>query len=275
MRVMDLFSGIGGFSLGLKWAGGFETTSFCEIDPYCRKVLRKHWPNVPIKPDITRRDFFEGEADVITAGFPCQDISFAGKGAGLAGPRSGLWREVVRAIRVVRPKYVVLENVAALLNRGLGQVLGNLAEVGYDAEWDCIPASAVGAPHRRDRWWGLAYPHSSKLWLESRWGNGTSRQNSSEPRDDGSQGHVADAHHSSGLEQSQRCFSQIRRWLGNGSETLGNQRAWWSIEPNVGRVAHGIPSRLDRLRGLGNAVVPQIPELIGRALTNTERAGIG
>lgn len=163
MRVMDLFSGIGGFSLGLKWAGGFETTSFCEIDPYCQKVLAKHWPDVPIHGDITKRGFQEGEADVITAGFPCQDISFAGKGAGITGSRSGLWREVVRAIRVVRPRYAILENVAALLGRGLGRVLGDLAESGADVEWNSISASDAGAPHIRDRIWILAHANGERF----------------------------------------------------------------------------------------------------------------
>jgi hypothetical protein len=139
MRVLDLFSGIGGFSLGLERAG-MCTVGFCEIDPFCRDVLTKHWPAVPIHDDVTTREFQEGEADVICGGFPCQDISVAGAGAGLAGERSGLWRELLRAIRVVRPHYAIVENVAALLGRGMGTVLGDLAEIGHDAEWHCIPA---------------------------------------------------------------------------------------------------------------------------------------
>ena len=133
MNVLDLFSGIGGFSLGLERAG-MRTVAFCEIDPFCRRVLAKHWPEVPCAEDITKRQFIPGEADIICGGFPCQDLSTAGNGAGLAGERSGLWRELLRAIRVVRPKFAVVENVAALLSRGLGTVLGDLAKVGYDAE---------------------------------------------------------------------------------------------------------------------------------------------
>ena len=186
MNVLDLFSGIGGFSLGLERAG-MRTVAFCEIDPYCRRVLAKHWPDVPVWGDIrtltcewimanatgndvARRRHSGGDQpnaerisenaaiDVICGGFPCQDISVAGKGAGLAGERSGLWSEYARIIGEVRPRYVIVENVAALLGRGIERVLGDLAALGYDAEWDCIPASAVGAPHRRDRVWLVAYP---------------------------------------------------------------------------------------------------------------------
>ena len=195
MNVLDLFSGIGGFCLGLERAG-MRTVAFCEIDPYCRRVLAKHWPDVPVYDDVrtltaarlmadatawrrstrTSRRATErianGEQrtgpstercgiDVICGGFPCQDISVAGKGAGIGGERSGLWSEYARIIGEVRPRYVIVENVAALLGRGLERVLGDLAALGYDAEWHCIPASAVGAPHRRDRVWIVAYARAT------------------------------------------------------------------------------------------------------------------
>ncbi len=163
MKVLDLFAGIGGFSLGLERAG-METVAFCEIEDYPRKVLAKHWPGVPIYEDVKeltserlRADGIIG-IDVITAGFPCQDISTAGKGAGIEGERSGLWSEIARLTGELRPRYIILENVSALLSRGLDKVLGDLAEIGYDAEWHCIPASHLGAPHRRDRWWCVCYP---------------------------------------------------------------------------------------------------------------------
>ena len=157
LRLLDLFSGIGGFSLGLERSGAFKTVAFCEIDPFCRRVLAKHWPDVPIHDDVTTREFIEGEADAICGGFPCQDVSLAGKRAGVSAPRSGLYRELVRAIRVVRPRIALLENVAALLSDGMGTVLADLAEVGDCVEWDCVPARAVGAPHERDRVWIVAH----------------------------------------------------------------------------------------------------------------------
>lgn len=150
MRVLDLFSGIGGFSLGLERAG-MHTVAFCEIEPFCRAVLAQHWPGVPIYDDVRtltadtlRRDGIA--VDVIAGGFPCQDISVAGDRAGLEGARSGLWSEYRRLIGEIRPRFVVVENVTGLLSLGLSTVLGDLAALGYDATWDCVPASAVGAP---------------------------------------------------------------------------------------------------------------------------------
>ena len=168
LTVLDLFSGIGGFSLGLERTGGFRTVAFCEIDPYCRKVLNKHWPEVPCYDDIRELRLPTEFADVVCGGFPCQDISTAGKGAGITGERSGLWVEMCRVIGEVRPRYAIVENVSALLGRGLGTVLGDLAQIGYDAEWHCIPASAVGAPHRRDRIWIVAYPGRGSVRADAR-----------------------------------------------------------------------------------------------------------
>lgn len=159
MKVLDLFSGIGGFSLGLERAG-MKTIAFCEIDPFCRRVLAKHWPEVPILDDVRTAEF--PAADIVVGGFPCQDVSCAGKRAGLAGERSGLYRELVRAFRMVRPRHAIVENVAALLSDGLGTVLGDMAESGFDTEWDCVPASSVGAPHERDRVFIIA--HRDELW---------------------------------------------------------------------------------------------------------------
>lgn len=162
MNLLDLFSGIGAFSIGLERAG-FRTVAFCETNQFSRQVLAKHWPKVPCYGEIekltAKRIAADGiQVDAICAGWPCQDISNAGAGAGIDGERSGLWRHVARLVGELQPRYVVLENVAALLSRGLGTVLGDLAQIGYDAEWHCIPASAVGAPHIRDRIWIVAYP---------------------------------------------------------------------------------------------------------------------
>src|SRR5450631_4527663 len=155
MNVLDLFSGIGGFSLGLERAG-MRTIAFCEIDPFCRDVLARHWPEVTCHEDV--RTLRGITADVICGGFPCQDISGAGNGAGLEGSRSGLWKEYARLIGEVRPRYAIVENVSALLYRGLGEVLGDLSELGYDAEWHVLGASYTGVPQSRPRVWIIAYP---------------------------------------------------------------------------------------------------------------------
>ncbi len=155
MRIGSLFSGVGGLELGIERAGVGHTVWQVEIDPFCREVLAKHWPDVERFEDVTE---FEGRpADLICGGFPCQDISSAGKRAGIDGERSTLWREFARVIGLVLPRFVVVENVAALLTRGMGAVLGDLATLGYDAIWDCVPAQAVGAPHRRDRIFVVAW----------------------------------------------------------------------------------------------------------------------
>jgi DNA (cytosine-5)-methyltransferase 1 len=241
VNVLDLFSGIGGFSLGLERAG-MTTVAFCEIDPFCRRVLAKHWPDVPIYEDVrtvsARRLRADGiDVDVICGGFPCQDISHAGKGAGLAGERSGLWREFARIVGKVRPRYVIVENVAALLGRGMGDVLGDLAALGYDVEWHCIPAAAVGAPHRRDRVWIVA-ADAARFRVE---------------------GHGAD-------RQQVALAPTLARLLGR--DDAGDHWREWTAESPLRGVDDGVPARLDRprLQALGNAVVPQIVELIGRAI---------
>jgi DNA (cytosine-5)-methyltransferase 1 len=297
LRVIDLFSGIGGFSLGLERTGGFETVRFCEMKPHARSVLEKNFGPVPCDEDVTTMEFKEGEADVITAGFPCQDISFAGDGAGLAGARSGLYREVIRALRMVRPRWAVLENVAALLSRGLGTVLGDMATVGYDAEWHCIPASAVGAPHRRDRIWIVAHPRGeqhegsraplsgslaaqlpgvySDPESERCFEAGKLRHEQSQKRAAGFREEMADAE-CIGQSGSRKSFvSSHPEKIGKGEAghafygCVGNQ---WSVEPDVGRVANGVPARVDRLADLGNAVVPQIPEILGLAILSARAA---
>ena len=305
LRVLDLFSGIGGFSLGLERTGGFETVAFCEIDKFCQRVLAKHWPKVPIYDDIKEltgaRLAADGIAvDVICGGFPCQDISFAGKRAGLEGARSGLWSEYGRLIGEVRPRFVIVENVPGLLSLGMGAVLGDLSALGYDAVWDCVPASAVGAPHRRDRVWLVGHAddgrqsvvakHDETSWLprvvadtgcggiQPIGGAGELSRAPSAAQGEGDQrerlrtvaGHrgVAVANgHSSRLSASREISAREDRQQGR---RVPPTDSWWSAEPDVGRVAHGVPSRVDRLRALGNAVVPQIPELIGKAILEAE-----
>ena len=277
MRAGSLFSGIGGFDLGLERAG-FTISWQVEIDPYCQRVLAKHWPTVPRYGDICAVDWGTVEpVDVLCGGFPCQDLSFAGKRAGIDGARSGLWSEYVRAIRHLRPRYVLVENVPGLLtNQYLGRVLGDLAQSGYDAEWDCIPASAIGAPHRRDRVWIVAYPQidGAQRRLFQPWRNPVAGSN-------GDDGNVADSESQRGraniladpLSDHDGRTNGPWRWEWKQGEVGTGGLAkdgYWAVEPSVGRVAHGVPSRVDRLRGLGNAIVPQIAEALGRMILEAD-----
>ena len=165
LKILDGFAGIGGFSYAAhKIVGGFETTQFIEIDKFCQRLLAKRFPNIPIHDDVRTFTANLGEFDVFCSGFPCQDISVAGLQKGITKEtRSGLFFEVIRIIRMVRPKFVVLENVAAILNNGLDIVLGELSEAGYDAEWAIVSCEDMGGCHRRQRWWCVAYPNSKGM----------------------------------------------------------------------------------------------------------------
>lgn len=250
-KVLDLFSGIGGFSLGLERTGGFETVAFCEIEEFPRKVLAKHWPEVPCYEDVrtltAKRLAADGIAvDVITGGFPCQDISVAGKQAGIGdGTRSGLWSECLRLVGELRPSYAIFENVSNLLSgpseqpgAWFSRILADLAGIGYDAEWHRIPASYVGAWSQRSRVWLFTYP-SEKL-REWRAIQPIFRQSSL---------------------QAKLC-RELEKWPGRPALPA----------TRFCRAGNGIPNRLDRVGALGNAVVPQIPELIGRAILEAEAA---
>lgn len=240
----SLFAGIGGFDLGFERAG-MECRWQVEIDDYANRVLEKHWPNVKRWRDV--RTFpqpgFE-RVDVICGGFPCQDISFGNhKAKGLDGERSGLWFEYERIIRVLRPEFVVVENVAALTFRGLDRVLWFFAKSGFDAEWQTIPATALGAPHERQRVFIVAYRPSKRREANvvfSRRPSETAREEST---------------------------LRSRNWPG-GLESRSSlpNRVRWCPDSELCRVAHGVPDELDRYRGLGNAVVPQVAEYIGRQI---------
>lgn len=239
----SLFAGIGGFDLGFERAG-MECRWQVEIDDYATRVLEKHWPKVRRHRDV--RSWPEPDTervDVISGGFPCQDISYAGSGDGIHGERSRLFFECVRVVGQLRPRVLVLENSAALLSRGLGQVLGPLAEVGMDAEWHCFQAADLGAPHLRDRCYIIAYSNADSRGREEFWESQHCDQQGT-PRG------VTDGLRQRGLRE------RARRVLTTSK--------WWSVEPDVGRMAHGIPRRVDRLKCLGNAVVPQAAERIGR-----------
>jgi DNA (cytosine-5)-methyltransferase 1 len=322
LNTLDLFAGIGGFSLGLERTGGFRTAAFCEIDKKAQLVLKKHWPGTPIFDDVSAltKDLIDETVGVpihvITGGFPCQDISLAGKGAGLAGERSGLWFQFHRLIKEIQPRYAIIENVSALRSRGLDAVLSGLAEIGYDAEWHCIPAAAVGAPHRRDRVWTVAYPKGAGRTggragrghpqdgevldlLPANGGeamanakgrsvgdvgedigssggevhapsNASSTCGRTDRPEDGAPVANADSARLGGRQEARDAgglWPRLQQQLERCADGVG---ATWAVEPDVGRVAHGVPGRVDRLKQLGNAVVPQIPQILGEAILDWE-----
>lgn len=304
----SLFSGIGGIDLGLERAG-MTCEWQVENDAYATKVLAKHWSNTPRFGDI--RGVGSNElvpVDLIAGGFPCQDISNAGKRAGITGERSGLWSEFYRLICELRPRYVLVENVAALLYRGINRVLGDLAESGYDAEWQMLSAESVGAPHLRERIFIVAYPQRPEWRAGQSCRNVSNRQNaewqetagrSGASGEDGRSWDVAhpmrerqssiryriparpsDAASSSGTAMAHADRQSLALGEVFGVHAAAQLTAFerdcstgtgqWAVEPNVGRVAHGVPRRVDRLRGLGNAVVPQVAEYIGRLIMQKE-----
>ena len=222
----SLFSGIGGIDLGFDRAG-LTCEWQVEIDPFARKVLEKHWPGVPKHNDI--RTFKPTPVDVICGGFPCQDISKAGKGKGIKGERSRLWNDMLRVIREVRPRFAVVENVAALRKRGLADVLGGFSSIGFNAEWFCVNATQFGAPHQRRRMFIVGWnPYTVRC-----------------PWDKGEEFEISD------------------------KDPYANRTGRWESEPDVGRVVDGVSRGLDvnrRLECLANAVVPDIAEWIGRRL---------
>jgi len=364
MKVLDLFSGIGGFSLGLERAG-METVAFCEIEKFPQKVLKKHWPEVPIYDDIrklTRQRLIDdgiladpgcsgvfqyGELDdalqknkkqrgvqcdgvqggqkkegqnmggktidLVCGGFPCQPFSQAGKQEGFDDDRD-LWPEMFRVIQEVRPRWVIGENVAGFVSMGLDRTLTDLEGEGYRTEQVIIPACAVGAPHRRDRVWIVAHSEGERTMREpgefcqKDGGSGRSLQGESLKSSDvahskrntegGAYGSDSGGSERGREKQNVSQRDEMGGDSGNSREDVadsdkarrGEQRGtkpirkeqpsferhsegtWsqWAVEPDVGRVAHGIPSRVDRLKGLGNAVVPQIPEIIGRYIIEVE-----
>jgi DNA (cytosine-5)-methyltransferase 1 len=347
--MIDTFSGIGGFSLAARWLGGIEIVHFVEREPFCQRILRKHWPDVPIHDDICTYQPAAGSADIICGGFPCQDISTAGKQAGIKeGTRSGLFYELMRVVRLVGPRYVVLENVAAITSNGLDAVLGTLAEAGFDAEWACIPAADVGACHRRDRWWCVAYrtgrdtgpAYANDARHQAPWGEqratGTEQhrrladaaantqggrrrtrqgQGASQARYQGpGAGHggagsdAADAqsrgdigqdqyagqplqpermgeqgvlnsphpHHQRQQERQPATIAGGSGWTGWGDAPRRLNPDWRSYpsKPVLCRGDDGLSGRVDRLKALGNAVVPQVAMIPLARVLELEKSAI-
>jgi len=271
MTIGSLFAGIGGLELGLELAGLGPTLWQVESNAYARAVLAKHWPNASREARDVRRAGAHNLApvDIICGGFPCQDISTAGKGAGLDGKRSGLWSEFARIIRELRPSVVIVENVAALLRRGLDRVLGTLAELGYDAEWSVLSAADVGAPHLRRRLFVIAYlPDTVGFELRNQPITHTRGTSAPKSADDGTSCAVAGqgAHGDRRGQQEQRAPHHHRgdaRRYDTGGLRADDLGAWWAAEPDVGRVANGVSRHVDRLRCLGNAVVPACGRVVG------------
>lgn len=322
LTVGSLFSGIGGLDLGLERAG-MKVIWQSEIDPYCNKVLKKHWPEVTNHGNIKDIDWGTVQRpDIICGGYPCQPFSLAGQRNGTDDPRH-LWPWVRDAISALRPSYAILENVRGHLTLGGIQVIGQLAEIGYDAEWRVVSAAGLGAPHRRDRIIIVAYPDGSnssdgrqcedvpsqnrsrgndrsgsrsnlgQVSLESTRESTLHVANSNDSRSGTSERRI-DCNWSKEIKEQQNltqlglggCSANVadsdckqlgerriskhsgqtnRVWQHNDrGQTTNDQWQWWEVEPDVGRVADGIPDRVDRLKGLGNAVVPQVAEYIGR-----------
>jgi len=311
LNYIDLFHGIGGFALGAHWAGMKFENHFCsDIEPYTQELYKLRFPDSIQLGDITKIDTNElkkyGSDWIITGGFPCQDISIAGKGEGIHGKRSGLWFEYWRLINDLRPRFAIMENVGMLIHRGLREVLGSLAEIGYNAEWQDIRAEDMGAPHKRERIWIVAYTENTRTFGRERvkgndsiqnisgghkrsggrWHNGSKdkipypglqRQTEHEEQTTGiikcgeeiGNGKIPDTD-SQGLQGGQKT-GNIKTSRTDGKQQLGRQGKLtgennWAIEPSMGRLVNGVSFRVERLKGLGNAIVPQIAELLFRQI---------
>tara|TARA_R100000152_G_C6745111_1_gene168763 strand:+ start:144 stop:866 length:723 start_codon:yes stop_codon:yes gene_type:complete len=239
MKILDLFSGIGGFSLAAEWAG-YETVGFCEIDVYCQKVLKKNFPDVPIFDDIRKlnRSDINGAVDVITGGFPCQPFSVAGRKKGTQDDRD-LWPQMFRVIKEFKPTWIIGENVANFISMAFQRTKTDLEGEGYEVQPFIIPACAVNAPHRRDRAWIVAYSNGKGL---------------------------------SGFQQSNTNTIQSckKKGFSISSFNYDNQMALPNIPKNI-RVDDGVPNRVDRIKGLGNAIVPQVAYQILKAIKKSKK----
>jgi len=340
LKILDLFSGIGGFSLGLERTGQFKTVAFCEIDQYCKLLLQKHWKGTKIYDDVKEitQEGFKADGiespDIITGGFPCQPFSVAGKQKGTSDNRH-LWPEMFRIIKAFKPRFVIGENVRGIINIQDGVVFEtvctDLESEGYEVQPFIIPAAGVGAPHRRERIWIIASLENSRRTLQqgtelrkenedeverkdahqhqrsgspsefdvadtnTRLGNGqkkeiqtgrntsnTSSENVADTNFNREKWNQSEDRNGSRTEQGSEDVANTDRTrlqrlgseheLRNSKEEKQTRRiGWWDVEPDVGRVAHGVSGRVHRLRALGNSIIPQIAEEIGKAIINMER----
>lgn len=278
LKVLDLFSGIGGFSLGLE-RSGMQTVAFCEMDIHCQKVLKKHWPDIPIYSDVKELDGNKfKDVDLICGGFPCQDISVAGLQKGLKGERSGLWKEYKRLIQEIKPRYAIIENVANLRSKGLVQIIQDLWEIGYASEWHIISARSIGAPHLRERIWIIAYPNTFRCSSKDKYREpkGQAYTGSSNKNDNNTRKESGNKIAYSDNFRFWKAFTSEKEkseWWTKATSCFSN---WKEIESIVCGVDDGIPRKLEqgrrqRIKQLGNSVLPQIPEIIGREIVEWER----
>ena len=284
MAHVDLCSGIGGFALGFEWAELSRPVLFCDIEPWSRKVLAKHWPDVPIAKDVKELANDPArlvpDCDILTSGYPCQPFSVAGKQRGAEDDRH-IWPQIFTIVQAKRPNWCVFENVSGHINLGLDQVLSDLEAEDYTCQPFVVPACAVNAPHRRDRLWIIAHTNShgepngaineQRLVADT----DSSRQQqshkemanrSSEQFDSGSfqsREDVADTSSGQCKRGSQKQIYGQRNLSEQPRRGGEDAHRGWAVEPPVGRVANGISGRVDRLKGLGNAIVPQIAMQIG------------
>ena len=316
LNVLDLFSGIGGFSLGLEATGGFETKAFCELDKYCKGVLKKHWPDTRQYDDIKELTYDKLRSDgidtidIITGGYPCQPFSVAGKQKGTEDKRH-LWPEYFRLVKECRPTWVIGENVSGHIKLGLDQVIEDLESEGYATRTFSISASSIGANHQRERIWIIANANNNGSHTKKRYeteqssnrqkdripiGNGNSTNSNSNGllKDDSNirpQSTESIRTDSGSIRKDIPRKQHMANTNSGSKETLNQERVLgeqntereterypdgslqvhgqWNFEPNVGRVADGIPSRVDRLKSLGNSLVPQIPYYIGQTILRT------
>jgi len=276
LRLLDTFAGIGGFSYAAeKLVGGFKTTQFVEINPFCQKILKKHWPYISIHDDIKTYTAKFGEFDVITSGFPCQDISNAGLQKGITKEtRSGLFYELMRIVRVVRPKYIVLENVAAIVNRGMDIVLGELSKAGYDAEYAVVSCKDLGGCHIRQRWWCIAkLANSDSKGLQRRMLQFNEKLQET--------GHIREKNTFSSTDSdSLRTQGKNERltpiWQNaflNSKErrTLSPNWRGYVSEPCLCRGDDGLRGRMDRIRSLGNSISPPVAAIPLQRILDLEK----
>lgn len=259
MRHLDLFSGIGGFALAAQWMG-WETVGFCEKENYAKRVLGRHWPNVPIVDDI--RDIKEPiGCDIITGGFPCQPFSVAGKQKSKADDRY-LWPEMLRVIALERPAWVVGENVAGIVGLALDQTLSDLEAQSYSSRAFILPACAVDAPHRRDRVWIVAHSGRKPEGSQAQPKRSPSHPARCSRTFDAASNRVAADRHDAGR------IKQRRSIAASPEHKATECTSKWASEPSMGRVAYGVPNRVDRVKALGNAIVPQVAYKLFQAIHN-------